>query len=168
MCISWNLAPLWSACPIDKCKNHQPLISPLAPETQNQPCQHITKQSLVYLSFHTVQLMNIYFLKLSSFPNIIIPTLLRVSEIPEKHSFSMVQLSEKFRLYIGFSWPDRYFKCWVSLVYKHRDFLVYHRKMATHSSILAWRIPWTEEPGGLQSTGSQRVGHDWATSLHLP
>ena len=39
--------------------------------------------------------------------------------------------------------------------------------MATHSSILAWRIPWTEEPGGLQSTGSQRVGHDWATSLHF-
>ena len=32
--------------------------------------------------------------------------------------------------------------------------------MATHSSILAWRIQWTEEPGGLQSTGSQRVGHD--------
>ena len=31
---------------------------------------------------------------------------------------------------------------------------------STHSSILAWRIPWTEEPGGLQSTGSQRVGHD--------
>ena len=31
--------------------------------------------------------------------------------------------------------------------------------MATHSRILAWRIPWTEEPGGLQSTGSQRVGH---------
>ena len=32
--------------------------------------------------------------------------------------------------------------------------------MATHSSILAWRIPWTDEPGGLQSMGSQRVGHD--------
>ena len=32
--------------------------------------------------------------------------------------------------------------------------------MATHSSILAWRTPWTEEPGGLQSLGSQRVGHD--------
>ena len=32
--------------------------------------------------------------------------------------------------------------------------------MATHSSILAWRIPWTEEPGGLQSTGSQGVEHD--------
>ena len=34
------------------------------------------------------------------------------------------------------------------------------KEMATHSSILAWRISWTEEPGGLQSTGSQRVGHD--------
>ena len=33
-------------------------------------------------------------------------------------------------------------------------------EMATHSSILVWRIPWTEEPGGLQSMGSQRVGHD--------
>ena len=35
--------------------------------------------------------------------------------------------------------------------------------MATHSRFLAWRIPWTEEPGGLQSMGSQRVRHDWTT-----
>ena len=34
---------------------------------------------------------------------------------------------------------------------------------ATHSRILAWRIPWTEEPGGLQSVGSQRAGHNWVT-----
>ena len=34
------------------------------------------------------------------------------------------------------------------------------KKVATHSSILAWRIPWTEEPGGLEPMGSQRVGHD--------
>ena len=34
------------------------------------------------------------------------------------------------------------------------------KDMATHSIILAWRIPWTEEPGGLQPVGSQRVGHD--------
>ena len=34
------------------------------------------------------------------------------------------------------------------------------KEMATHSSILAWKIPWTEEPGRLQSTGSKRVGHD--------
>ena len=37
------------------------------------------------------------------------------------------------------------------------------KEMATHSSVLAWRIPWTEEPGGLQSTRSLRVRHDWAT-----
>ena len=39
--------------------------------------------------------------------------------------------------------------------------------MATHSSTLAWEILWTEEPGGLQSMGSGRVGHDCATSLSL-
>ena len=39
--------------------------------------------------------------------------------------------------------------------------------MATHSSTLAWKIPWTEEPGGLQSMGSRGVGYDWATSLSL-
>ena len=37
---------------------------------------------------------------------------------------------------------------------------------ATHSSILAWRIPWTEAPGGLQSLGSQRVGHDYVSNTH--
>ena len=37
---------------------------------------------------------------------------------------------------------------------------VLEKEMATHSSILAWKIPWTEEPGRLQSMGSQRVGHD--------
>ena len=40
------------------------------------------------------------------------------------------------------------------------------KETATHSSVLAWRIPWTEEPGGLQSVGSQRVGHDWVTLLY--
>ena len=41
------------------------------------------------------------------------------------------------------------------------------KAMAPHSSTLAWRIPWMEEPGRLQSMGSWRVGHDWATSLSL-
>ena len=41
------------------------------------------------------------------------------------------------------------------------------KEMATHSSILAWKISWTEEPGGLQSMGSQRVRHDWATNTYL-
>ena len=41
------------------------------------------------------------------------------------------------------------------------------KAMAPHSSTLAWKTPWTEEPGGLQSMRSLRVGHDWATSLSL-
>ena len=41
------------------------------------------------------------------------------------------------------------------------------KEMAIHSSTIAWKIPWTEEPGRLQSMGLQRVGHDWATSLSL-
>ena len=40
------------------------------------------------------------------------------------------------------------------------------KEMGTNSSTFAWKIPWTEEPGKLQSIGSQRVGHDWATSLY--
>ena len=39
------------------------------------------------------------------------------------------------------------------------------KEMATHSSNLAWRIPWTEEPGGLQAIGLQTVGHDWVTNI---
>ena len=47
--------------------------------------------------------------------------------------------------------------------------IVYHpeKAMAPHSSTLAWKIPWMEEPGRLQSKGSLRVGHDWVTSLSL-
>ena len=41
------------------------------------------------------------------------------------------------------------------------------KEIATYSSTLAWKIPWTEKAGRLQSMGSQRVGHDWATSLHF-
>ena len=50
-----------------------------------------------------------------------------------------------------------------------RSFFVYiqEKAMETHSSTLALKIPWTEEPGMLQSRGSQRVRHDWATSLSL-
>ena len=45
--------------------------------------------------------------------------------------------------------------------------LLSEKAIVPHSSTLAWKIPWTEEPGGLQSMGSQRVGHDWVTSLWL-
>ena len=51
----------------------------------------------------------------------------------------------------------------------HSIFLeeITEKAMAPHSSTLAWKIPWTEEPGRLQSMGSQRVRHDWETSLSL-
>ena len=43
----------------------------------------------------------------------------------------------------------------------------WEKEMATHSSTFAWKTPWTEKPGRLQSVGLQRVGHDWVTSLSL-
>ena len=73
-----------------------------------------------------------------------------------------------------------YQQCWKILVSPHPPpiltifFLVLailvgvtEKAMAPHSSTLAWKIPWMEEPGRLQSMGSLRVGHDWATSLWL-
>ena len=48
-----------------------------------------------------------------------------------------------------------------------RIWMVVEKAMAPHSSTLAWKIPWTEEPGALQTMGSWRVGHDWVTSLSL-
>ena len=52
-------------------------------------------------------------------------------------------------------------------IYIHIDMYTYilEKEMATHSSTLAWKIPWTEKPARLQSMGSQRVGHDQVTSL---
>ena len=46
-------------------------------------------------------------------------------------------------------------------------FLCKQSLLSNHSSILAWKISWTEEPGGLKSMGSQRVGHDWETNTYL-
>ena len=52
---------------------------------------------------------------------------------------------------------------WYEYGMNYRSFV--EKEMAPHSSTLAWKIPWTEKPGRLQSMGSQRVGHNWATSL---
>ena len=52
--------------------------------------------------------------------------------------------------------------------YKSLKSILSEKAMTPHSSTLAWKIPWTEEPAGLQSMGSHRVRHDWATSLSLP
>ena len=61
--------------------------------------------------------------------------------------------------YQGKAWWNL-FKC---TIYNYQM----EKAMAPHSSTLAWTIPWTKEPGGLQYMGSQRVRHDWATSLSL-
>ena len=64
-----------------------------------------------------------------------------------------------------------------NVIYKHMQIFTYseisyiyiyiiEKGMATHSSILAWRIPWTEDPGELESMGSQRFGHNWVTNTH--
>ena len=52
-------------------------------------------------------------------------------------------------------------------IFIHMCVYIPEKAMAPHSSTLAWKIPWTEEPGGLQSMGLRRVGHDWTTSLAL-
>ena len=56
---------------------------------------------------------------------------------------------------------------WTSASIEYIQPLFAEKAMAPHSNTLAWKIPWTEEPGRLQSMGSLRVGHDWATSLSL-
>ena len=56
-----------------------------------------------------------------------------------------------------------------ALCYYHVKWVltVWEKEIATHASTLDWKIPWTKEPGRLQSMGSRRVVHDWATSLHF-
>ena len=56
---------------------------------------------------------------------------------------------------------------YLKLKYKYILIWYMEKAMATHFSTLAWKIPWMEEPGRLQSMGSLRVRHDWATSLSL-
>ena len=61
-----------------------------------------------------------------------------------------------------------HFKFHILLIYLLLCSIPSEKAMAPHSSTLAWKIPRMEEPGRLQSLGSQRVGHDWGTSLSLP
>ena len=63
-------------------------------------------------------------------------------------------------------WIEGIYQCSNSSL-QESSLLNMDKAMATHSSALAWKIPWVEEPGRLQSMGSWRVGHDWATSLSL-
>ena len=65
------------------------------------------------------------------------------------------------------SWTLRKVECWRTDVFELWYWRRREKAMPTYSSTLAWKIPWTEGPGGLQSKGSLGVGHDWATSLSL-
>ena len=56
---------------------------------------------------------------------------------------------------------------WLHMSFMQTSAALVEKAMAPHSSTLAWKIPWMEEPGRLQSMGLLRVGHDWATSLSL-
>ena len=60
---------------------------------------------------------------------------------------------------------DKQKKIILSITFPYVDYL--EKAMAAHSSTFAWKIPWMEEPGGLQSMGSLRVRHDWVISLSL-
>ena len=69
------------------------------------------------------------------------------------------------------SWPQwaPFWKLFSILfqVYISDYYFSLEKEMATHCNIIAWRIPWTEKPGGLQSMGSWRVGHDWAQHTYI-
>ena len=81
---------------------------------------------------------------------------------------------EYFSFLINFYWSIVSFCCtekWTSYTYTHscqESFSHYREEaMAPHSSTLAWKIPWMEEPGRLQFMGSRRVGHNWTTSTNF-
>ena len=69
--------------------------------------------------------------------------------------------------YICFFFKEKKFWVLIYLLFRCVRHFKLEKAMATHSSTLAWKIAWTEEPGRLQSLGLGRVGHDWATSLSL-
>ena len=86
-------------------------------------------------------------------------TFQRFLKLPRNAPFKLRICSSNFSISASF---------WVPALTKPLDAFWCHsleKEMATHSSILAWRIPWTEDLDRLQSMGWQRVGHDWATSL---
>ena len=69
--------------------------------------------------------------------------------------------------YPSLSWVPKAFLPFFLIRICIRILYILEKAMAPHSSTLAWQIPWMEEPGRLQSMGSLRVGHNWATSLSL-
>ena len=90
------------------------------------------------------------------------PTLMCLIYLVFLSKKSLVIFCSLSLLCVASSWWHYNKTFWCKLAYIYME-----KAMATHSSTLAWNIPWTEEPGELLSMGSLRVGHDWATSLSL-
>ena len=78
--------------------------------------------------------------------------------IPSFFDFLTIYITTEY--WAGF--PVLYNRFLLLIHFIHHISGVLEKEMATHSSVLAWRIPWTEKPGRLQSMGSHRVGHDWS------
>ena len=76
-------------------------------------------------------------------------------------------LCYQITLQVVLLWPLSHLKSSSTCFFNSRKPVSSEKAMAPHSSTLAWRIPWMEDPGRLQSMRSLRVGHDWATSLWL-
>ena len=81
------------------------------------------------------------------------------------NSFKKLKKREHFQIHFTEHYPDT--KAAQEHYRKRKSQANTEKAMAPHSSTLAWKIPWMEEPGRLQSMGSLWVGHDWATSLSL-
>jgi len=79
------------------------------------------------------------------------------------HAFTYISLT----VFLSFAYTQSQSQCDILYIYVVVLPHLSEKAMALHSSTFAWKIPWTEEPGRLQSMGSRRVGHDWATSLSL-
>ena len=86
-----------------------------------------------------------------------------LSCIDEKHRFLKWVTDKEAELLLLLQSISQICVCSFLIIWHH----IKEKATTTHSSTLAWKIPWTEEPGRLQSIGSLRVGHDWVTSLSL-
>ena len=121
---------------------------------QDKPKKKRTKVTSLFL-FHLLIPYACTFLTLLDYNFVLRQSLQKLSQCfaHSKHSRAS-QVAQWERIHLSMK------EIWVQTL-SQEDPL--EEEMATHSSILAWRMPWTEEPGGLQSMGSQRVGYDWAT-----
>ena len=116
-------------------KKRQPLVMKDGPGTGHTEHKYSDSSSNIYLSVPSPPPFFFRF---------------KFTGAAHRNNYSVVQAPENF------PWHNQ-------LIHLNMTVDSLEEEMATHSSIVAWRIPWTEEPGGLQSVGLQTAGHDWET-----